>query len=79
MGSQVPETKRAIEMPWPLPVGEPYLVEDALGSWVEVIAPGAYEGAVSCDGDRQFVVAEDEWSDDGGQRRILRVRAVSER
>jgi ADP-ribosylglycohydrolase len=64
-------------MSWPPPVGEPYSVADALGSFTELIEPGACTNARLLDQDRTFVVAEDEWSDDYTVRRIKQFEAIS--
>lgn len=63
-------------MPWP-PTGEPYIVDDALGSFTEIIMPGACTNARLLDQDRTFIVADDEWSDDYTVRRIKRFEAIS--
>jgi hypothetical protein len=64
-------------MPWPPTVGEPYIVDDALGSFTEIVMPGAYTNARSLGQDRTFVIAEDEWSDDYTMRCIKQVEALS--
>jgi len=69
--------KAAHEMPWPPPEGVPYLVSDPMGAYTEVIEPGALEGAEEMPGDRAFRVAEDQWSADYNERRILKIAAIS--
>jgi len=69
--------RRAAEMPWPPTAGEPYRVDDALGSFTEIVMPGACTGACRVEGDRVFLVAEDEWSDDYTVRRIKRFEIIS--
>lgn len=69
--------KRVCEMSWPPPVGEWYIVDDAFGSFEEVIMPGAFDHAGSCDGERTMVVGEDDWNEDFTSRVIRRVGAVS--
>jgi hypothetical protein len=64
-------------MPWPPTAGEPYRVDDALGSFTEMVMPGACANAHSLDQDRSFVVAEDEWNADYTMRRIKQFEAIS--
>lgn len=69
--------RRAAEMQWPPTAGEPYRVEDAMGAYTEIVMPGAYAGARQIDGDRLFIVAEDEWNDEFSVRHIERFAAIT--
>lgn len=70
--------KFAHEMPWPPPPDTPYRVDDHFGSYVEMFAPGAVDGAeITRASDRSFIVAEDEWNVDSTERRILKVKQIS--
>jgi len=69
--------RQAHDMPWPPTAGEPYRIDDAMGSFTEIVMPGACAGARRISGKRRFVVAVDEWSKDFSERRIKRFEAIS--
>jgi hypothetical protein len=69
---------------WPV-YDEPYIVEDALGTYIETIAPGADEHALLMDIGSTRVchgsmrVVEDEWNADYTERRVLTVSTICPR
>ena len=75
--------REAHEIPWPPPVGEPYRVHDGLGSYTEIVLPGAMDGAQwipavpGSAAARGFVVARDEWDQGFAVRRIHKFKTIS--
>lgn len=62
---------------WPV-YDTPYEVEDAFGTYIEVIEAGAADAAVPL-GAPGMIVTEDEWSEDHSRRIVRRISALGPR